>query len=94
MLHTDENPTFHAVMDAPLSFFFGLEKKQGQRRQFHSLLSETGQELTEPGLIRKRDVEFHVSLFKSEYKNNDELMEEVYGGLKCPERLTQSSTVH
>ncbi|KAK0147956.1 Transposon TX1 uncharacterized protein [Merluccius polli] len=37
-------------MDAPSSFFFGLEKKQGQRRQIHSLLSETGQELTEPGI--------------------------------------------
>ena len=51
-------------MDATSSFFFGLEKKQGQRRQIHSLLSETGQELTEPGLIRKRAVEFYASLFR------------------------------
>uniref|UniRef100_A0A8P4KAC5 Reverse transcriptase domain-containing protein n=1 Tax=Dicentrarchus labrax TaxID=13489 RepID=A0A8P4KAC5_DICLA len=68
-------------MDAPSSFFFGLEKKQGQRRQIHSLLSETGQELTEPGLIRKRAVEFYASLFESEFKENEELMEEVCGGL-------------
>ena len=68
-------------MDAPSSFFFGLEKRQGQRRQIHSLLSATGQELTEPGRIRKRAVEFYASLFKSEYKNNEELMDEVCGGL-------------
>ena len=46
-----------------------------------SMLSETGQELTEPGLIRKRAVEFYTSLFNSEYKENEELMEEVCGGL-------------
>lgn len=68
-------------MDAPSSFFFGLERTQGQRRQIHSLLSEMGQELTEPGLIRKRAVEFYASLFKSDFKENEELMEEVCGGL-------------
>ncbi|KAI3373021.1 hypothetical protein L3Q82_023456, partial [Scortum barcoo] len=39
-------------MDAPSSFFFGMEKKHGQRKYIHSLLSDTGQELTEPGEIR------------------------------------------
>jgi len=49
-------------MDAPSSYFFGLGKRRGQRRLIHSLLSETGQELTEPGLIRKRAVEFYIML--------------------------------
>ncbi|KAG7480242.1 hypothetical protein JOB18_046484 [Solea senegalensis] len=40
-------------MDAPSSFFFGLEKKHGQKKVIHSLLSDTGQELTDPGQIRK-----------------------------------------
>ncbi|KAK0138454.1 Transposon TX1 uncharacterized protein [Merluccius polli] len=75
-------------MDAPSSFFFGLEKKQGQRRQIHSLLSETGQELTEPGMIRKRAVEFYASLFESEFRENEELMEEVCGGLPQVSRET------
>ncbi|KAJ3588687.1 hypothetical protein NHX12_009541 [Muraenolepis orangiensis] len=43
-------------MDAPTSFFFGLEKKNGQRRVNHSLLSGTGQEITEPSQIRRRAV--------------------------------------
>ncbi|KAJ3605908.1 hypothetical protein NHX12_027951, partial [Muraenolepis orangiensis] len=43
-------------MDAPTSFFFGLEKKNGQRRVIHSLLSGTGQEITEPSQIRRRAV--------------------------------------
>jgi len=68
-------------VDAPSSYFFGLEKRRGQRRQIHSLLSEKGQELTKPGLIRKRAVEFYTSLFKSEFRENEELMEEVCGGL-------------
>ncbi|KAI3367041.1 hypothetical protein L3Q82_009671 [Scortum barcoo] len=46
-------------MDAPSSFFFGMEKKHGQRKYIHSLLSDTGQELTEPGEIRGRAVGFY-----------------------------------
>ena len=68
-------------MDAPSSYFFALEKRRRQRRQIHSMLSEAGQELTEPGLIRKRAVKFFTALFESEYKENDVLMEEVRGGL-------------
>ncbi|KAJ4946116.1 hypothetical protein JOQ06_023791 [Pogonophryne albipinna] len=41
-------------MDAPTRFFFGLERKNGQRRVIHSLLSDTGQEITEPSQIRRR----------------------------------------
>ncbi|KAI3376857.1 hypothetical protein L3Q82_000113 [Scortum barcoo] len=32
-----------AEMDAPSGFFFGLEKKNGQRKVIHSLLSDAGQ---------------------------------------------------
>ncbi|KAJ4938775.1 hypothetical protein JOQ06_028241, partial [Pogonophryne albipinna] len=40
--------------NAPTSFFFGLETKNGLRRVIHSLLSDTGQEITEPSQIRRR----------------------------------------
>ncbi|KAM4579169.1 uncharacterized protein V3H82_008444 [Fundulus diaphanus] len=63
-------------MDAPSSFFFSLERKHGQRKQIHSLLSDTGQQLSEPGQIRRRAVEFYRSLFHSEYKENEELLKE------------------
>lgn len=62
-------------MDAPSSFFFSLEKKHGQRNIVYSLLSDTGQELTEPGQIRRRAVEFYSSLYTSEYNHNDSLFE-------------------
>ncbi|KAI3367340.1 hypothetical protein L3Q82_008155 [Scortum barcoo] len=48
-------------MDAPSSFFFGMEKKHGQRKYIHSLLSDTGQELTEPGEIRGRALDCPLS---------------------------------
>lgn len=34
-------------MDFASTFFFGLEKKQGQKKVIHSLLLDTGKELTE-----------------------------------------------
>lgn len=51
-------------MDAPSSFLFGLERKHRERKLVHSLLSATGQELTEPRQIRKRAVEFYSSLYR------------------------------
>ncbi|TWW78198.1 hypothetical protein D4764_11G0003190 [Takifugu flavidus] len=51
-------------MDAPSIFFFGLEKKRGQNLIIHSLFSSTGQELVEPGQIRKQAVEFFSSLYE------------------------------
>ncbi|KAL7872663.1 hypothetical protein AOLI_G00117340 [Acnodon oligacanthus] len=41
-------------LDAPSTFFFNLERKNGQSRFIHSLCSEEGQEPTEPVDIRKR----------------------------------------
>uniref|UniRef100_A0A3B5R4A8 Reverse transcriptase domain-containing protein n=1 Tax=Xiphophorus maculatus TaxID=8083 RepID=A0A3B5R4A8_XIPMA len=65
-----------AEMDAPSSFFFGLERKHGQRKQIHSLMSDAGQQLSEPGQIRRRAVEFYSSLYRSEYEEDEELYEE------------------
>ena len=70
-----------AEMDAPSGFFFGLEKKHGQRKIIHALLSDTGQELTEPGQIRSRATQFFSSLYSSEYEENHELEEEFCGEL-------------
>ncbi|KAJ3591149.1 hypothetical protein NHX12_009096, partial [Muraenolepis orangiensis] len=68
-------------MDAPTSFFFGLEKKNGQRRVIHSLLSGTGQEITEPSQIRRRAVSFYSTLYTSEYEEGETLSEGFCNGL-------------
>ncbi|KAJ3615107.1 hypothetical protein NHX12_018675 [Muraenolepis orangiensis] len=68
-------------MDAPTSFFFGLEKKNGQRRVIHSLLSGTGQEITEPSQIRRRAVSFYSTLYASEYEEGETLSEGFWNGL-------------
>ncbi|KAJ4944752.1 hypothetical protein JOQ06_013292, partial [Pogonophryne albipinna] len=62
-------------MDAPTSFFFGLEKKNGQRRVIHLLLSDTGQEITEPSQIRRGAVSFYSTLYTSEYEEGETLSE-------------------
>lgn len=56
----------------PSGFFFGLEKKRGQRKIIHALHSDTGQELREPDQIRNRAVQFFFSLYSSEYEENTE----------------------
>uniref|UniRef100_A0A3Q3EUV6 Reverse transcriptase domain-containing protein n=1 Tax=Labrus bergylta TaxID=56723 RepID=A0A3Q3EUV6_9LABR len=73
---------FQAIteMDASSSFFFGLEKRSGQRRVIHSLLADTGQTLTEPSQIR-RAVSFYSALYSSEYEEEEALMEEFCNGL-------------
>ncbi|TWW73398.1 Transposon TX1 uncharacterized 149 kDa protein ORF 2 [Takifugu flavidus] len=68
-------------MDAPSSFFFGLERRRGQNQMIHSLFSSTGQELVEPGQIRRRAVEFFSSLYETEYCGDDGLFDEFCGGL-------------
>lgn len=35
-------------MDVPSKYFFGLDKKDGQKRFIHSLISETGSLLSTP----------------------------------------------
>ncbi|TWW81692.1 Transposon TX1 uncharacterized 149 kDa protein ORF 2 [Takifugu flavidus] len=45
-----------AEMDTPSTFFFGLDRKRGQSRVIHSLLSEEGLDLTETEQIRRKAV--------------------------------------
>lgn len=71
-----------AEMDAPTSFFFGLERNRGQRRLIHSLMSDRGQQLTDPEQIRTRAVEFYSSLYQSEAQEDaDELLDYFHEGL-------------
>lgn len=68
-------------MDTPSSFFFSLEKRHGQMTLIHSLPSDTGQELTEPGQLRRCAIVFYSCLYSSEYQEKEELFEEFCGGL-------------
>ncbi|KAK0155416.1 Transposon TX1 uncharacterized protein [Merluccius polli] len=77
-------------MDAPSSYFFGLERKNGQGRVIHTLLSEAGEEIVEPSQIRRRAVEFYASLYKSEYEEDDGLMEGFTSGLPQVSEETNS----
>ncbi len=65
-------------MDAPSHFFFGLERKNGQKRLMHSLRSSTGQLLKEPAEIRKCAVGFYEKLFKKEFLENPEVAQSFY----------------
>ncbi|KAJ3595013.1 hypothetical protein NHX12_004318 [Muraenolepis orangiensis] len=55
--------------------------KNGQRRVIHSLLSGTGQEITEPSQIRRRAVSFYSTLYASEYEEGETLSEGFWNGL-------------
>ena len=68
-------------MDASSKFFFGLEKKNGQRKIIHCLKSAVGQELTSPSEIRKRAVEFYAELYKCEYKEDKTVTQQFFDGL-------------
>ena len=54
-------------MDVPSQFFFGLERKNGQRRFIHSMRSDSGEVLTEAAAIRRHAVGFYKGLFRSEF---------------------------
>lgn len=68
-------------MDAPSHFFFGLERKNGQKRLMHSLRSSTGQLLQDSVEIRKSAVAFYEKLFKKELQENPEAAQSFYEGL-------------
>ncbi len=73
-------------MDGPTKFFFGLEKKNGLNRIMHSLLLESGTEITEPKEIRKRAVAFYSELYRREYTDVEEIASCFYESLpKVPE---------
>lgn len=56
-----------------------------------SLLSDTAQELTEPGQIRARAAEFYSLLFQSEYKETDNQLKEFCSGLTQVSEDTNTS---
>ncbi|TWW77351.1 Transposon TX1 uncharacterized 149 kDa protein ORF 2 [Takifugu flavidus] len=55
-----------AQMDAPSHFFFGLERKNGQRRVIHSLRANNGQVLEDPIEIRQRAVIYCWDQYRKE----------------------------
>ena len=69
------------LMDAPSSFFFGLEKRSGQSRFVHTLRSADGHELTETAEIRREAVSFYSGLYRSEYRENEQLFTSLCDGL-------------
>ncbi|KAJ3609222.1 hypothetical protein NHX12_023746 [Muraenolepis orangiensis] len=68
-------------MDASSRFFFGLERKNGQKRLIHSMRSDTGQILSESTDIRRHAVGFYSSLFQSELGEEQEVSHGFYEGL-------------
>ncbi|KAI7804071.1 pol-like protein [Triplophysa rosa] len=82
-------------MDVPSKFFFSLEKKNGQNRVIHGLLSESGTLLTDSADIRKRAVSFYENLYRNElgaeydndsdfFDNLPQVSEEVNGKISRP----------
>jgi len=53
-------------MDAPSKYFFGHEKKNGQKRLIHALRSEDGILLSNPRQMREITRRFYQSLYRSE----------------------------
>ncbi|KAM3870144.1 dendritic cell-specific transmembrane protein-like [Diretmus argenteus] len=68
-------------MDAPSQFFFGLERKNGQRKIMHSLRTENGSTIVETPEIRRYATSFYRELYKEEYVEDIELAESFYAGL-------------
>lgn len=68
-------------MDAPSKFFFNLERKNGQSRLMHSLRTETGQEITEPGQMRDYARLFYSRLYDSELNCHDMSSSIFFNGL-------------
>ncbi|KAK5910305.1 hypothetical protein CesoFtcFv8_004151 [Champsocephalus esox] len=55
-------------MDAHSHLFFGLERKNGQRRLMHSLRSNAGQLLQVSADIRQCAVGFYKELYRTEFQ--------------------------
>ncbi len=55
-------------LDVPSKFFFGLEKKNGQRRHIQNLRSETGVLLSNPVEMRERAVKFYKNLYSCDHR--------------------------
>ncbi|KAK3562784.1 hypothetical protein QTP86_009285 [Hemibagrus guttatus] len=68
-------------MDTPSQFFFGLEKKNGQSSFMHTLHTEDGRHITNSNDIRVYATNFYKDLYKSDYRDNMELLDVFYRGL-------------
>ena len=68
-------------MDAPSHFFFGLERKNGQRKIVHSLRSSSGSAISDSSEIRKFAVRFYKDLYKSELTDNPDVCSSFFTGL-------------
>lgn len=70
-----------SVMDAPSHFFFGLERKNGQRRLMRCLRSGDGQLLQDSAEIRQYAAGFYQELFRCEYTEKPEKLLSFLSGL-------------
>ncbi|KAK3537880.1 hypothetical protein QTP70_022160, partial [Hemibagrus guttatus] len=68
-------------MDAPSKYFFGLEKKNGQSRFIHTLHTGNGQYIAHTDEIRRYATDFYQDLYRSEHRDNKELLDTFYQGL-------------
>lgn len=73
-------------MDVPSHLFFGLERKNGQKRFIHSLRSDTGQLLTDHTAIHKHAVNFSSELFECEHREQQAASLSFYTGLPQAEQ--------
>ncbi|KAL7824703.1 hypothetical protein SRHO_G00344630 [Serrasalmus rhombeus] len=75
-------------LDAPSKFFFGLERKNGQKRFLHAVRSESGDLVSEPSEIRQQTVSFFSKLFESEWASCRDVEERFF---PLQARITQQS---
>ncbi|KAL7825670.1 hypothetical protein SRHO_G00334080 [Serrasalmus rhombeus] len=75
-------------LDAPSKFFFGLERKNGQKRFMHAVRSESGDLVSEPSEICQQTVSFFSKLFESEWASCRDVEERFF---PLQARITQQS---
>ncbi|KAL7842571.1 hypothetical protein SRHO_G00242600 [Serrasalmus rhombeus] len=75
-------------LDAPSKFFFGLERKNRQKRFMHAVRSESGDLISEPSEIRQQTVSFFSKLFESEWASCRDVEERFF---PLQARITQQS---
>ncbi|KAI3364562.1 hypothetical protein L3Q82_011348, partial [Scortum barcoo] len=68
-------------MDAPSQFFFGLEKKNGQKKVIHSLRSSGGSSISGSSEIRSFAASFYADLYMTEFTDSPEVSQHFYADL-------------
>ncbi|KAJ3599519.1 hypothetical protein NHX12_033478 [Muraenolepis orangiensis] len=68
-------------MDAPSHYFFSLERRNGQRKIFHSLCTENGTTVYEHDEIRRYAAAFYKGLYASEVVSHTESAQPFFEGL-------------